>query len=576
MRDILFSIAVVLFIWYFMPSCANPGMITGGPKDTIPPKLVFAEPQHKSVNFKGQEFLLVFDEKINTDKLKGKLIITPFIDNKFKVKSKKNEVELIFDDPFPDSTTYILNFADGIGDLNENNPAVNLKIAFSTTSYIDSLQITGKVRNLLSNEPRKKYLVSLYSSDTASVFKHKPTYFTYTDDNGNFLLENLKVGKYRLYTFDDDNKNLLLEADKEALGFLPDTIKLRRNIDSLQLKTQVINGTPVKMQRAGTAGPYFEIRYTKHIQKYTLEKINEDDPLLNSILADKNQVVRFYNDNKNYKDSTGYYVTAYDSIGNYRLDTVYAKFTEFKRALPEFEMKINPEKSANIIDSIAIRLESNKPLRVYDVTKLNIISADTIIPIKIHLTDSFSIDYPYNLINIKLPNYSQNIQQWKEEQLTALLADSLTYTDSAAYFGSINTIKKINKDKYTIEFPKGMLISIENDTLPERNISLTVPPSDQFGKVSGNIVTRSEFYIVELIDKSFKTIRSIKNPGKTYVFDNLKQGTYSIRVRIGNEETKNWSYGNIQKNIGPDRVYFLDKTFDIRPNWELENIDLVF
>ena len=53
-------------------------------------------------------------------------------DTQYKVKVNKYIVQLTFEEPFADSTTYTLNFADAITDVTENNPAPNAVIAFST------------------------------------------------------------------------------------------------------------------------------------------------------------------------------------------------------------------------------------------------------------------------------------------------------------------------------------------------------------------------------------------------------------------------------------------------------------
>jgi len=42
-----------------------------------------------------------------------------------------------------------------------------------------------------------------------------------------------------------------------------------------------------------------------------------------------------------------------------------------------------------------------------------------------------------------------------------------------------------------------------------------------------------------------------------------------------NDDTKWWS-GNIINDIEPERIYFYPETFDIRANWELENVTIQF
>lgn len=54
--------------------------------------------------------------------------------------------------PLVENTTYTINFRDAVQDLNEGNPVYNLRLAFSTGSEIDSLQIYGSVAELFKEQ----------------------------------------------------------------------------------------------------------------------------------------------------------------------------------------------------------------------------------------------------------------------------------------------------------------------------------------------------------------------------------------------------------------------------------------
>ena len=51
------------------------GVITGGEKDTIPPVLINSIPNQKAINVDTKDFSFLFEEVINTDEIKSKLII---------------------------------------------------------------------------------------------------------------------------------------------------------------------------------------------------------------------------------------------------------------------------------------------------------------------------------------------------------------------------------------------------------------------------------------------------------------------------------------------------------------------
>ena len=65
---------------FFLCSCAKMGVITGGEKDTIPPSLIASIPPQNSTNVTSKEFSFLFDEVINSEEIKNKLIISPYSD----------------------------------------------------------------------------------------------------------------------------------------------------------------------------------------------------------------------------------------------------------------------------------------------------------------------------------------------------------------------------------------------------------------------------------------------------------------------------------------------------------------
>ena len=90
-----------------------------------------------------------FNEYIKLEKLNSQLVVSPPIEkNKYSIfpqggASKYIDIEI--NEIFSDSTTYVFNFGQSIIDNNENNELPFYKYAFSTGSYIDSLELDGMV-----------------------------------------------------------------------------------------------------------------------------------------------------------------------------------------------------------------------------------------------------------------------------------------------------------------------------------------------------------------------------------------------------------------------------------------------
>jgi len=77
MKKLLFAVLSVLVIAFLHQQCANPRPPSGGPKDTIPPNLIKTIPPQGTLNFDSEEITLIFDERVNADKLQCNLIMTP-------------------------------------------------------------------------------------------------------------------------------------------------------------------------------------------------------------------------------------------------------------------------------------------------------------------------------------------------------------------------------------------------------------------------------------------------------------------------------------------------------------------
>ncbi|WP_460880240.1 Ig-like domain-containing domain [Pontibacter rugosus] len=115
-----------------LAACATQNPPDGGPKDETPPKLISSNPKDQELNVDTRTITLTFDEEVQQNNLTKELLITPNINNRYKVISKRNELSLEFEKPLQDSTTYTLNFRQGITDITEKNKAQGLRLSFST------------------------------------------------------------------------------------------------------------------------------------------------------------------------------------------------------------------------------------------------------------------------------------------------------------------------------------------------------------------------------------------------------------------------------------------------------------
>ena len=106
------------------------------------------------------------------------------------------------------NTTYTIDFADAIKDLNEGNVLDGLAIDFSTGDSIDTLCISGMVLEARNLEPAQGMLVGIYSnlSDTA-ITSLQLERIAKTNQLGQFTVRNLKPGQYQIFALNDVNRD---------------------------------------------------------------------------------------------------------------------------------------------------------------------------------------------------------------------------------------------------------------------------------------------------------------------------------------------------------------------------------
>ena len=207
--------------------CAKKGTPTGGPKDETPPVLIRAVPPNYTTNFNSKEIRIYFDEYIKLKDLNKNLIVSPPMEPAAIITpmgsaSKYIDIEIM--DTLLPNTTYVFNFGESVVDNNEGNPFSYFKYVFSTGDYIDSLTVTGVIRDALKYEPDNYVTVMLYEADStytdSLIYNEVPRYVTNTlDSSVVFELSNIKAGRYKLAALKDENNNYTFQPDKDKIAF---------------------------------------------------------------------------------------------------------------------------------------------------------------------------------------------------------------------------------------------------------------------------------------------------------------------------------------------------------------------
>jgi len=222
------AFAIILYILFaglfFSNSCANIGTISGGPKDSIPPVVIASKPVFLDTSFKDDKIVIYFNEYFELKDITQEFLASPPFQENPDFKVKKRGLHIKFKEPLRDSITYTLNFGNAIADFNEGNILKNYRFVFSTKSTIDSFSIAGNLRNAFDLKVPENSLVMIFEKNEDSIpFKSLPDYVSKIDTSGNFSIDFIRPGKYKIFALNDINTNR--RADEfEARAFLDSLI----------------------------------------------------------------------------------------------------------------------------------------------------------------------------------------------------------------------------------------------------------------------------------------------------------------------------------------------------------------
>ena len=535
MKTPITRLLILMIVAFTMSRCAQYVPPSGGKKDKIPPKLLSTTPKNQSTGFGGQGIELEFDEYIILENLNQQLLITPELDGTYTFKQKPKGLVLSFNKPLKKDVTYTLNFRNAIKDFSERNPAKNVKLVFSTGSQIDSLSVSGEVKDVETNAALLDAVVGLYKwTDTSKVSKNKPYYFTRTDSSGRFTLENIQAGDYRIFSLVDLNNNLLFEANKEKVGFIQNPIKLNKNVEDVNIGIVSIRNEKIKQQQTRPMAYYYDVEYSRGIQELNLTFKNPSDSL--PYLLSNEKVLRFFN-TKNIEDTLRVKAEVKDSLGQEFKHDIKVKFRPKPRKEEGSREKLSLEPQPKVGEEVSqifeLTLTFNKPIQNTQLPNITLL-ADTTQPQSLTTKD------------VKWNRYNNRLTIQK--QIPA-------------------------KNLIRVLIPKGLFISIEGDSSQVFKNDYSIRKEENYGIISGTVKNATNNFIVQLLDMASKKIVAEIQNKPNYQFNFVKAGTYQIRLIDDRNNNGRWDFGDPDVFLLPERMLFFPNELRLKQNFELTGND---
>lgn len=546
LRNLLHLGAIIAFA-LGLTYCANIKPPEGGKKDTLPPKPKKINPPNKSLHFTADKIEITFDEYIKATGF-VQTLISPPMEKKpnFSIQGKTLVIKL--KSKLRDSTTYTINFAEDIKDVNEGNILNNFSYVFSTGDFIDSQKVAGAVKIARDNSPADGVIVSLYPEDSIDAIKRsKPYYFAKTDKQGNFKIGNIKAGSYRIFGLKDQNYNYIYDQPNEMIAF-SDSIWLLKDTLVPKVELNLFEEAPAKMKLIGTqaiAPGNVQIYLNQPYHSLEIARDSEPAGCFWYPNSTKDTINYWYSDY--YKHRTKLYITINDTINDTaRVELNYITIDSLtqnkKYALSLVNQANSPKPSGDNKDIINVQ-DLYKPLKLSfgrPILKINQLK-----PFRL-TADSAKKEIPASF-------------EIAEKNKLALL---INFTrDENSY--------------YTLEVPDSAFSDIFGVWNKKFTYKFKTNAKDNYGNLNITLKTNhpEKHYIVKLMNEAGETIMEIPFAGDTIrklSVTNLLAGNYKFMAIDDRNNNGHWDTGSFRNKTQPERVINFKDTYYLKGGWDLD------
>ena len=610
----LISVAIVLlFGGALLTKCASTMTPTGGPKDTLPPVILYMEPNNFTTNIdtlRVPKILIGFNEYVQIKDLQKELYTSPAMKKKPSVVRRGQAIVVTIKDTLMPNTTYAINFGSSILDNNEGNPLHSMRYVFSTGPEIDSMYMSGYTADSYKADSVSKSFIYFFIADSveqpkdwdSTMFKYKPAVIARAEKNGIFIAQNLKPVDYRIYAFEDTNGNMEYEPSIDQIGFL-DTVYNPKNMPGFYIWFDSLRKYP-------SADPqlYFRMFKDRRFARQTLsaqERLNRHkamiyfgapNPEVTSIRFDSIPEDRVIYDPKTVgKDTVALW---FDMAPEELPDTIKGEITYFKH------------------DSVNNLVESTDKLRltwVYTESKEERKEREKLEKEREKAEkngEEWHEPEKPNPFKITIPSSGD---YHKDKQFTMEFDYLLTKFDTAAITMTMTTEQitepqnvkfsfiqdTINRQKYRLDtewtpnakyeliIPAGTFENVARESNDTLKYSYTGSNPEKFAivnvKVSGTHPQAK--YILQLTNAQGKVQKEISNvtPG-SYRFEYVTPGDVMIRVVEDMNANGKWDTGDMVLMRQPERTEIFKNEDGVelittKENWEYDlevNMDVLF
>ena len=589
----------LLLLLLFFSSCDNRGIgPQGGPKDTIPPRMVKEQPLNQSVNFHGKKIEITFNEYLQLDNIQQNLLVSPPQQVSPIVKAVGKKVTVEMQEDLIDSTTYTLDFGNAICDYTEKNPMRGYVFAFSTGDRIDSMEVYGRVANAEDLNPVSGLMVGLQANLHDSAFSTLPfTRVARSDSLGEFGIQNLRNGVYRLYALQDQSRDFLYQPG-EGLAFsdslvIPeyeteivfDTIwkNIADTIDSLSSVRQIDTILTIQNAYVGPADlmlwffredkqrHYFQRVYRDepHIIKLQFSAPQDSLPLLRALppsAMDSTRADSLWTDPWAYtllqanptRDTLVYWLT--DSIA-IRQDSIFLEMTYLKS-----DSLYNLVPATDTVSAIYRAPRMTQKAKEAQEKK----ARERKLDLKSNAKDKFEV-YDTLCIVAAFPIdsiYTDSIRLY-EKQDTLLIDKPFTLRQKDVM--SFQIIAPLQQGKqYELHLDSAAVRDIYGVASDKKKFTLRLKTAEDYSTLLILLPNYDPRIRLQLLSEKDQPVRELPAREEGTKFEYLTPKTYYLRLYFDLNGDGRWTTGDWITKRQPEPVYYFPAKLTLRANWDFE------
>ncbi len=534
----------LLLIILLASSCAKEIAPSGGPKDELPPEVLYTEPDTNSTNFQAERIVLRFNEFFTLKNPSQNMFFNPMVDQEVKYKIKGKNLLIDVPDSLRSNTSYSLILNNAVADYHEGNLLKNFEFVFSSGTYFDSLGIQGRVIDAYTSEGKENVSLYLFPENADSVLLKKQfAYYASSVTGGHFTFKNLPEGTYQLYALFEKDMNHIYSSYEEMPGFYSESVDARAKqindstgslINTLEVPILVFQEEDTVLKISKT------LRARKGLQHIvfsfpidTASAISVDslvaDSIFTTLNAERDTMSIWFL--KEQKDVAGFVITANENI----LDTVSLSLRFTGRGVPD----------------LTYAQPKIKPVNVFNTDRLHF----------------------YDTLRFSVSNPITEIQ--KENILLLRDSDTMNFQvlrDLVTPLEFMLVFENQQNTKYSVLFQKDALIDCFGGKNDSTAFSFHTTDTAFYGTLQLILSDFSEeCYFFELQNIGNKKIREYhfrnKINGEKISFSGLIPGDYILKLIADQNCNRKWDTGVFYSRRPPETVYQMSGKISIMSNW---------